>query len=123
MPVPMNIGRRLRQLRHAKPLSQNELKQRTGLTRALISRIENGHTIPSIETLELLAAGLEIPLYRFFYAGKKAPRMVLPGTVEAGHARKRIGRRYLLKLRRAIARIAKSDRALLLCLCKKLAQG
>jgi transcriptional regulator with XRE-family HTH domain len=52
-------------------LSQGDVEKRTGLLRVYVSRIENGHTVPSVQTLEKLARVLEIPLYQFFYEGKK----------------------------------------------------
>ena len=48
----MLIGDRLREFREAKNLSQGDIENRTGLKRSYISRVENGHTIPSVETLE-----------------------------------------------------------------------
>jgi len=65
----MQVGQRLRELREAKNLSQGNIEQRTGLLRCYTSRVENGHTVPSIETLEKYARALEIPLYRLFYEG------------------------------------------------------
>lgn len=81
----MLIGERIRKLREAKGLSQGEFEQRTGLLRSYISRVENGHTVPSLDTLEKVAAALEIPLYRLFYEGDKAPPLpvaTLGQTVE-----------------------------------------
>jgi transcriptional regulator with XRE-family HTH domain len=69
----MILGRRLRALRDAKKLSQADVEKRTGLARSYISRVEHGHTVPSLETLERLAAGLEIPLYQLFYEGNDLP--------------------------------------------------
>src|ERR1700689_1479398 len=66
----MVIGHRIRQLRESKKLSQGDIEQRTGLLRCYTSRVENGRTVPSIETLEKYARALEIPLYRFFYDGE-----------------------------------------------------
>jgi transcriptional regulator with XRE-family HTH domain len=65
----MVIGNRLRELRESKSLSQGDIEKRTGLLRCYISRVENGHTVPSIETLEKMARALEIPMYRLFYDG------------------------------------------------------
>ena len=59
----MIIGDRIRALREAKKLSQGNIEKRSGLKRAYISRVENGHTVPSVETLEKLACALEVPLY------------------------------------------------------------
>ena len=74
----MVIGERLRQLREEKELSQGHIEKRTGLLRCYISRVENGHTIPSIETLEKLARALEAPMYRLFYDGEKPKGLSLP---------------------------------------------
>ena len=70
----MVIGQRLRELRESKKLSQGDVEQRTGLIRCYTSRVENGHTVPTIETLEKYARALEIPLYRFFYEGDEPPK-------------------------------------------------
>jgi transcriptional regulator with XRE-family HTH domain len=72
----MAIGNRIRELREAKGLSQEEIEQRTGLLRCYISLVENGRTIPSLENLERLAAALEIPLYQLPYDGDESPSSV-----------------------------------------------
>jgi len=68
------IAERLRELREDKNLSQGDVEKRTGLLRCYISRVENGHTVPSIETLEKLARALEVPLYQLSYDGKSRLR-------------------------------------------------
>ena len=65
----MAIGTRLRDLREEKGLSQGDVEKSTGLLRCYISRIENGHTIPSLDTLERFASALDVPLYKMFYTG------------------------------------------------------
>ena len=50
----MLIGARLRQLREQKQMSQGDIEERTGLLRCYVSRVENGHTVPSLETLDAL---------------------------------------------------------------------
>ena len=72
----MLIGDRIRALREAKKLSQGDIEERTGLLRSYISRIENGHTVPSVETLEKWARALEVPLYQLFYGGEEPPKLV-----------------------------------------------
>jgi len=67
----MQIGRKLRELREEKRLSQGHIEQKTGLLRCYVSRVENGYTVPNVETLEKFACALEIPLYRFFTDGEK----------------------------------------------------
>lgn len=77
----MVIGERLRELRDLKKLSQGDIEKRTGLLRCYISRVENGHTVPNVETLEKCARALEVPLYKLFYEGDKPPeRLKLPST-------------------------------------------
>src|SRR5208282_3285635 len=73
---PMVIADRLRALREEKKLSQGDIEHRTGLLRCYISRVENGHTVPAIETLEKMARAFEVPMYQLFYDGEepaKAP--------------------------------------------------
>lgn len=71
----MIIGDRLRDLREQRQLSQGDIEKRTGLFRCYISRVENGHTVPAIETLEKLARAMEIPLYQLFYEGDEPPKL------------------------------------------------
>jgi len=71
----MIIGDRLRTIREQKKLSQGDIEQRCGLLRCYVSRVENGHTVPSIERLEKMARALEVPLYRLFYDGEEPPKL------------------------------------------------
>ncbi len=71
----MIIGDRIRLLRETKKLSQGDIEKRTGLLRCYISRVENGHTVPAIETLEKLARAMEVPLYQLFYDGEEPPEL------------------------------------------------
>ena len=71
----MIIGERLRELREEKKLSQGDIEKRTGLLRCYISRVENGHTVPAVETLEKLARAFEVPLYQLFYEGAEPPQV------------------------------------------------
>ena len=79
----MDIGKRLRGLRTAKNSTQGDIERRTGLLRCYVSRVENGHTVPSIETLERWASALEVEVYELFYEGEGKPEAVPTGTVEA----------------------------------------
>jgi transcriptional regulator with XRE-family HTH domain len=67
----MIIGDRLRTLREQKKLSRGDIEKRSGLLRAYLSRVENGYTIPTIETLEKWAKALDVPMCQFFYEGGK----------------------------------------------------
>jgi transcriptional regulator with XRE-family HTH domain len=79
----MQIGERLRELREAKNFSQGDIEQRTGMLRCYISRVENSHTVPAVETLEKFARALEVPLYKLFYEGIEPPKKPsLPATAK-----------------------------------------
>lgn len=113
----MTIGERLRALRKSKNLSQGDLEKRTGLLRCYTSRAENGHTVPSVETLEKYARAFEIPMYRFFYEGKEPPETPkLPATqngkVEWGATGKERG--DLRAFAKALSRMNDNQRKLLL---------
>jgi transcriptional regulator with XRE-family HTH domain len=71
----MVIGDRLRSIREEKKLSQGDIEKKTGLLRCYVSRVENGHTVPSVETLEKFARALEIPMYQLFYDGEEPPKL------------------------------------------------
>ena len=71
----MIIGERLRTLREEKKFSQGDIEKRTGMLRCYISRVENGHTVPAVETLEKFARALEVPMYQLFYEGEEPPML------------------------------------------------
>lgn len=121
----MIIGDQLRAMREEKQLSQGDIEKRTGLLRCYISRVENGHTVPAIETLEKMARALEVPMYRLFYDGEEPPKLPnLPkrkssDDIAWGSSGK--DARYLGKLRRLLARSEDGDRKLLLYMAQKMA--
>ena len=113
------IGDRLRDLREAKHLSQGDIEKRAGLRRCYVSRVENGHTVPAIETLEKWAQALEVALYQFFYDGDKPQQvpMVLRTSKQKpidDWASRGKGLRMFTKIRRALSRMSARDRSLLL---------
>jgi transcriptional regulator with XRE-family HTH domain len=122
----MIIGTRLRELREAKKLSQGDIEKRTGLLRCYISRVENGHTVPAIETLEKLASAMEIPLYQLFYEGEEPPK--LPNLLKRktaddivfGSTGKEAS--FLGRFRRLLSRTKDPDRRLLLYMAQKMAR-
>ena len=120
------IGERLRTLREAKGLPQSEIERRTGLLRCYVSRVENGHTIPSIETLEKLARALEVPLYQLFYDVQAPPPLtLLPGrkTVdEIIGATSPEEQRFLNRMARLLDRLDQNDRRLLLHVAQRMAE-
>lgn len=121
----MIIGDRLRALREDKNLSQGDIEKRTGLLRCYISRVENGHTVPAVETLEKLARALEVPLYQLFYEGEEPPDLTDMPTLKtaAKNAWGSSGKdaRVLHKFRRLLQRIEADDRKLLLHMAQKMA--
>jgi transcriptional regulator with XRE-family HTH domain len=83
----MEIGDKLRELREAKNLSQGDIQKRTGLLRAYTSRVEHGHTVPSIGTLEKYASALEVPLYRLFTDEESVVKPKLPRSDDSWGSR------------------------------------
>ncbi len=122
----MIIGDRLRQLREEKKLSQGDIEKRTGLLRCYISRVENGHTVPAIETLEKMARALEVPLYQLFYDGEEPPQLpALPKRRSAddivwGSVGKEA--RFLNRFRRILSKVDEGDRKLIFFLAQKMAR-
>ena len=121
----MIIGERLRELREEKKLSQGDIEKRTGLLRCYISRVENGHTVPAVETLEKLARAFEVPLYQLFYEGAEPPQVpnLLKRKSSDEGAWGSSGReaRFLSKLRRLLGKSSEEDRKLLLHMTQKMA--
>jgi transcriptional regulator with XRE-family HTH domain len=121
----MIIGDRLRQLREAKNLSQGDIEKRTGLLRCYISRVENGHTVPAIETLEKMARAFEVPMYQLFYDGEEPPK--LPSLPKRNSADENAwgsrgkDARYLSKLRRLLGKSNDQHRKLVMYMAQKMA--
>ncbi|MGO9591574.1 MAG: helix-turn-helix domain-containing protein [Candidatus Acidiferrales bacterium] len=122
----MIIGDRLRELREQKQLSQGDIEKRTGLLRCYISRVENGHTVPAIETLEKLARAMEVPLYQLFYDGEEPPKVPnLPKRKTAddiawGNSGK--DAKVLGQFRRLLNKTSEKDQRMLLFMAQKMAR-
>jgi transcriptional regulator with XRE-family HTH domain len=122
----MVIADRLRALREEKKLSQGDIEKRTGLLRCYISRVENGHTVPAIETLEKFARAIEVPPYQLFYDGEEPPKLPnLPkrktGEDIAWGSSGKDGR-MLHKFRTLLSRTDEKDQKILLLMAQKLAR-
>ncbi|HWG58404.1 MAG TPA: helix-turn-helix transcriptional regulator [Candidatus Acidoferrales bacterium] len=118
----MIVGERLKQIRDSKNMSQGDIERRTGLLRCYISRVENGHTVPALETLEKMARAMEIPLYQIFYEGGEGeePKMLnLPPRATSKLSRKDAS--LVSRLTVAISRMSDRDKALLAGMAQKLA--
>jgi transcriptional regulator with XRE-family HTH domain len=114
----MLIGEKLKQLRESKNLSQGDIEKKTGLFRCYTSRVENGHTVPSIDTLEKFAGALDVPLYRLFYEGEKPPKHVTPAAADHGKTQVK----EMVPLAKALARLDHRDRILLLAMANQMAR-
>lgn len=120
----MQIGAKLRELREAKNLSQGDIEERTGLHRAYISRVEHGHNVPTVGTLEKFAHALEVPMYRFF---TDEVSVNVPKSLELKDDTSLWGtrgneRRALRKLAKALLRMDERDRKLLLGMAEGMAR-
>ena len=117
----MVISERLKQLREEKKLSQGDIEKSTGLLRCYISRVENGHTIPAVSTLEKMARALEVPMYQLFFEGKPEP-IKLPKSDDREFGSGRDASEFG-QFRRAISRIKNDDDLkLLLFMAQKMYQ-
>ena len=122
----MIIGDRLRELREKKKFSQGEVEKRTGMLRCYISRVENGHTVPAVETLEKFAHALEVRMYQLFYDGELPPKRLgltkpKPGAdIEWGNKGK--DARLLAKFCRLFSRMKGDDLGLVLFMAQKMAR-
>lgn len=110
------LANRLQELREQKRFSQGDIEKRTGLLRCYISRVENGHTVPSVETLEKWARALEVPLHALFHDDSIKP---VPLKLSGGNGNKEYrtsskDEAYFRKLGTFIAKMAEADRKLFL---------
>ncbi len=120
----MMIGNRLKDLRESKELSQGDIEKRTGLLRCYISRVENGHTVPAIETLEKMARALEVPMYRLFHDGEVPTSLskLKPPKDDNEFGSRGAQADYLSKLRRLLAKMEPGDQKLLFHMAQKVAR-
>ena len=111
----MNIGKRLKYIRESKKLSQGDIECRTGLMRCYISRVENGYTVPSVETLEKFARAYELKTYQLLYDGEQPPPPPPSSRNSslkwASHGK---GARYMSRISRFLPALSEEDRELLL---------
>ena len=110
----IKIGTAIRTHRLQKGLSQGDIEKKTGLLRCYLSRVENGHTVPSLDTLSKIARALDLPITQFFTEdslGKQANLQKLSDEEL----------RFLTQIRRYSTNLNDSDRKLLLATVKKFA--
>lgn len=110
----MNIGETIRNYRLQKGMSQGDIEKRTGLLRCYLSRVENGHTIPSLDTLAKIATAMELPLAQFFAGAGENGSKAMPHLGEDEV-------RFLTQIRRYSPNLNESDRKLVVAMVKKMA--
>jgi transcriptional regulator with XRE-family HTH domain len=110
----MKIGTTIRSHRLQKGLSQGDIEKKTGLLRCYLSRVENGHTIPSLDTLSKIAVALDLPISQFF-AEDAVGRQLNTQRLTDDELR------FLTQIRRYSTNLNESDRKLLLAMVKKFA--
>jgi transcriptional regulator with XRE-family HTH domain len=110
----MKIGTTIRAHRLQKGLSQGDIEKKTGLLRCYLSRVENGHTVPSLDTLSKIALALEVPISQFF-AEDSLGRQLNTQKLSDEELR------FLTQIRRYSSNLNESDRKLLLAMVKKFA--
>ena len=114
--LAMNIGETIRNFRLQKNMSQGDIEKRTGLLRCYLSRVENGHTVPSLDTLAKIAQSMDLPLARFFHesAGEQATDREVP---QLSHDMVQ----FLSQIKRYSTGLNDSDRKMLLTMVKRFA--
>ena len=112
----MNIGETIRNYRLQRSMSQGDIEKRTGLLRCYLSRVENGHTIPSLDTLAKIAGAMDLPLSQFFSDGNSHSAKGLPQLSDDEV-------RFLSQMRRYAVNLNDSDRKLVLAMVKKMASS
>jgi len=83
--------------------------------RCYLSRVENGHTVPSLETLQKIARALDLQLSEFF-----AEEVIAKEMSSLNLSEEEI--RFLTQVQRYSAHLNESDRRLLLAMVRKFAQ-
>jgi len=117
----MEIGEKLRAIREHKAMSQGDIEKRTGLLRCYISRVENGHTVPAIETIEKLARAMEVPMYALFYEAEPPASHSLKSSA-TGWGNSRRDARMFHRFRKLMGRMNTGNQTLLLHMAQKMAQ-
>ena len=112
--ISMNIGTTIRDYRLQKGKSQGDIEKRTGQQRCYLSRVENGHTVPSLETLQKIARALDLQLSQFFAEDVVSKDMSTLNLREDEI-------RFLTQIQRYSSHLSESDRRLLLAMVRKFA--
>lgn len=111
----MKIGTTIRAHRLQRGLSQGDIEKKTGLLRCYLSRVENGHTVPSLDTLSKIAMALDLPISQFFAEDSLGGRHLNTQKLSDDELK------FLSQIRRYSSNLNESDRKLLLAMVRKFA--
>src|SRR5213595_4091460 len=114
----VNIGEVIKTYRGQRGLSQGDIKRRTGLLRCYLSRVENGHTVPSLETLAKIAEAMDISLADFF-PGTETPRDRETQKALGELSQDEI--RFLAEIKKYSTTLSEGDKRLVLAMIRKMA--
>jgi len=118
----MMIGERLRVIREDKKMSQGHVEKATGLLRCYLSRVENGHTVPSLDTLEKWSKALGVSMSQLFADDGQAAKPL--AAFKSNHAPKlnRVAANHLRRVETAFGRMKPRDIVIVTTLARKFAQ-
>lgn len=108
----MFIGARIREIRQEKNLSQGDLQRRVGLHRCYISRVEAGRSVPSVDQLYRIAAGLGVRAFELLWDGKGAPPVPLAINHEKNDDS--VSKPYMAAMVPLLSKMSDSDRRMLM---------
>jgi transcriptional regulator with XRE-family HTH domain len=109
------ISTSLRVIRIEKGLSQGDIERRTGILRSYLSRVENGHTVPSLETLSRIAAALQVSLSELVDPSNGGAARKAPPFEDRPQAR------FWKLMRKYVPVLKEPDRRLLAGLARRMA--
>lgn len=119
----MVIGTRVKVLREQRNMSQGDIQKRTGLLRCYISRVENGHTVPSVDTLQRIAGALRVPMYQLFTDEDHVKKPNLPTEGILSRAANSKQEREVRAFAKCFSRMSKRNRKLLFHMASKMVNG
>jgi transcriptional regulator with XRE-family HTH domain len=81
----MNLGKRIQDLRRRRGLTTGELAARVQVTSGFISQLEHSKTDPSLQTLQRVAAALQVPLSYLLLDDESKPQVIRKGERNVIH--------------------------------------
>jgi len=114
----VNIGQVIRSYRGDRGMSQGDIERRTGLLRCYLSRVENGHTVPSLETLAKIGEAMDINLADFFPGGDSAQDLQTRKVLSELSKEEII---FLTEIKKCSTTLSDDDKKLVLGMIRKMA--